>query len=153
MVLDVGQGPSEQARGTSRAPEQLPVQTDIQATVTSSFPRLTTKLTTKPRDFGGLMQTWADETPYLTCENGLTQTALDQLDGIGNRVTCKGPWVKIPPPPLLRILAHQRRSDGTFQLSARYRSVPWCPCLPDAQWTGSARPQSANGPTPCQLQL
>src|ERR1017187_1672229 len=63
---------------------------------------LTTKLTTKPRDFSGLTRTPPDATPHLTCENGQTRTALDQLDGIGNRVTCKGPRVQIPPSPLQR---------------------------------------------------
>jgi len=114
-------GPEHQCRtplGTAAAPTR----TDISATVASSFPRLTTKLTTKPRDLSGLTRTDSHETPRLTCENGRTQTASDRLHGIGNRVTCKGPWVQIPPPPTTssarchnhNVLPVQRQSQCPF---------------------------------------
>ena len=85
----LGEGPPEPPDRRILQPQSPPL------------PGLTTKLTTKPKDVSGLTRTRSDETPHLTCENGRTQTASDRLDGIGNRVTCKGPWVQIPPPPLL----------------------------------------------------
>ena len=75
---------------------------------------LTTKLTTKPRDLSGRTRTRSDETPDLTCENGRTQKASDRLDGIGNRVTCKGPWVQIPPPPLVVMIETSCQFSGQF---------------------------------------
>src|SRR5262249_33496975 len=69
---------------------------------------LTTDLTTYGTDFGGQRRTTSEGVPHLSSTYVRPRTSMDTLHRIGNRVSCKGPWVQIPPSPLLALAVRPR---------------------------------------------
>lgn len=63
-------------------------------------PTLTTILTTNGAILDELDRTLLNPIGRLTCIYALRRTSRDPVSKFGNRVSCKGPWVQIPSPPL-----------------------------------------------------